>query len=220
MILRPGVQVTVADLCMYGLKTEGGRGQEPKPARKRTRFMTNCPGIAEELKRMCDGSHTHQELLGNNRAGKAAEYPEQLCKAICQGLLKEMKPKPLRKLMKVTAKDKVEEGGKEDHEEMNVQAQLLGGGAWDDVTGEELDRSEVMKARAKEMGYIHEKKVWERMSRKRAIALGWKIVKTRWIDINKGDWENPNFRSRFVAKEFNDGVAEGLFASTPPLEAL
>ena len=77
-----------------------------------------------------------------------------------------------------------------------------------------------MKARTKEMGYIHEKKVWERMSRKRAIALGWKIVKTRWIDINKGDWENPNFRSRFVAKEFNDGVAEGLFASTPPLEAL
>ncbi len=72
--------------------------------------MTNCPGIAEELQRKCDGSHTHQELLGNNRAGKAAEYPEQLCKAICQGLLKEMKPKPLRRLMKVTSKDKVEKG--------------------------------------------------------------------------------------------------------------
>ena len=129
--------------------------------------------------------------------------------------MNELKPKPLKKLMKVTSKDKVEENRKDDHEEVIAPAQPFGERAWDDVTGEELDRSEVMKARTKEMGYIHEKKVWERMSRKRAIALGWKIVKTRWIDINKGDWENPNFRSRFVAKEFNDGVAEGLFASTP-----
>ncbi len=58
------------------------------------------------------------------------------------------------------------------------------------------------------------------MSRKRAIALGYKVVKTRWIDINKGNYEVPNYRSRFVAKEFNDGAEEGLFASTPPLEAL
>ena len=77
-----------------------------------------------------------------------------------------MKPKPLRRLMKVTSKDKVEKGGKDDHEEMIATAQPFGERAWDDVTGEELDRSEVMKARAKEMGYIHEKKVWERMSRK------------------------------------------------------
>ena len=28
------------------------------------------------------------------------------------------------------------------------------------------------------------------------------------------------FRSRFVAKEFNDGKEWGLFAATPPLEAL
>jgi hypothetical protein len=214
MSQRPGVQITVADQCMYGLKTAGEKGQGPKPARKRTRFMTNCPGIAEELKKRCDGSHMHQELLGNNRAGKAAECPEQLCRAICQGLKKEMQPKSLRRLMKVSAKDKVEKGREGDHEEVAVEQ------AWDDVTGEELDGKEVVKARAKEMGYIHEKNVWERMSRKRAAVLGYKIVKTRWIDINKGDWENPNFRSRFVAKEFNDGAGEGLFASTPSLEAL
>ena len=45
-------------------------------------------------------------------------------------------------------------------------------------------------------------------------------MKTRWIDINKGDEDMPNYRSRLVAKEFNDGAGEGLFASTPPLEAL
>ena len=45
-------------------------------------------------------------------------------------------------------------------------------------------------------------------------------MKTRWIDIDEGDADTPNYRSRLVAKEFNDGAGEGLFASTPPLEAL
>ena len=45
-------------------------------------------------------------------------------------------------------------------------------------------------------------------------------MQARWIDINKGDKARPNLRSRYVAKEFNDGEQEGLFASTPPLEAL
>ena len=53
-----------------------------------------------------------------------------------------------------------------------------------------------------------------------AQAKGWKIVKTRWIDINKGDDENPVYRSRLVGKEFNDGNMDGIFAGTPPLEAL
>ena len=47
-----------------------------------------------------------------------------------------------------------------------------------------------------------------------------KIVKTRWIDINKGDLENTIIRCRLVGKEFNNGELEGLFAGTPPLEAL
>ena len=46
------------------------------------------------------------------------------------------------------------------------------------------------------------------------------IIKARWIDINKGDDENPNYRSRFVAKEFNQSEEQGLFAGTPPLEAM
>ena len=103
---------------------------------------------------------------------------------------------------------------REDHEEG------IWGGAWDDVTGTQLDRKEVMKARATELGYVKLKKVWTKIPRSVAVARGWKIIKTRWIDINKGDITNPNYRSRFVGKEFNNGVEEGLFAATPPLEAL
>ncbi len=48
-----------------------------------------------------------------------------------------------------------------------------------------------------------------------------KIVKVRWIDINKGDEENPCYRSRLVAKEFKRGTDNPeLFAATPPLEAM
>ena len=46
------------------------------------------------------------------------------------------------------------------------------------------------------------------------------MVQTRWIDINRGGDENPNYRSRLVGKEFNNEPMEGLFAGTPPLEAL
>ena len=53
-----------------------------------------------------------------------------------------------------------------------------------------------------------------------AVKKKWKIIKTKWIDINKGDEKSPVMRSRLVGKEFNDGIDENMFAATPPLEAL
>ena len=50
--------------------------------------------------------------------------------------------------------------------------------------------------------------------------MGVKVIGGRWIDVNKGDDQNWNYRRRFVAKEFNTGSETGLFAATPPLEAL
>ena len=78
----------------------------------------------------------------------------------------------------------------------------------------------VKAARKLEIRYAEQKPVWENIPRVVAKQKGWKIVKSRWIDINKGDDKTPNYRSRMVGKEFNDSVLEGLFAATPPLEAL
>ena len=50
--------------------------------------------------------------------------------------------------------------------------------------------------------------------------MGCKVVGGRWVDVDKGDLHRPDYRSRFVAKEINTGYEEGLYASTPPLEAL
>ena len=45
-------------------------------------------------------------------------------------------------------------------------------------------------------------------------------ISVRWIDINKGDKESPNYRSRLVAREINTSKRNDLFAATPSLEAL
>ena len=207
-----GVQVTVADQCMYGLVTNGVGGRET-PAQKKTKFMTNSPCIAKELQRKCDGKHVHQPLIGGRAAG-AARYPRELCRAICQGLMEEMRrvKEGLKKVLAVKPGDEVGENG--EHENWNLEW------AVDDLTGCELDGKAVKAARRKEMGYIYDKKVWKKISRAEAKRQGWKIIKTRWIDINKGDSDNPDIRSRLVGKEFNNGEEDGLFAATPPLEAL
>ena len=92
--------------------------------------------------------------------------------------------------------------------------------AWDDISGAPLDPQKVVEARKLEIEYATKKPVWHKISRQKAKAMGWKIIKSRWIDINKGDDSNPLYRSRLVGKEFNNGEIEGLFAATPPLEAL
>ena len=92
--------------------------------------------------------------------------------------------------------------------------------AWDDVIGEKLDAGKVLEARREDVGYIEEMKVWRKISRAEAQRRGYKVIQVRWIDINKGDKAHPFYRSRLVGKDFNDGAGDGLFASTPPLEAL
>ena len=47
-------------------------------------------------------------------------------------------------------------------------------------------------------------------------------VSIKWVDINKGDDSDPDYRSRWVGREFkgNDRNRDDLFAATPPLEYL
>ena len=97
--------------------------------------------------------------------------------------------------------------------------------AWDDVSGKALDPAGVRDARAREMKYIEQKRVWRIVSRADAVTNKWPIVATRWIDCDKGDAQAPKLRSRLVAKEFNSMSAGGaeagdLFAATPPLEGV
>ena len=78
----------------------------------------------------------------------------------------------------------------------------LEGMAWDDVSGKILDQDMVKAARKEEIEEYHKHEVYT----KTEIGECWKEtgkapIKVKWIDINKGGAENPEYRSRLVAKE-------------------
>ena len=109
--------------------------------------------------------------------------------------------------------------GRQRHYEKNNEG--IEGTAWDDVSGKVLDKEMVHQARKEEIDEFHKHEVYTQTE----LAECWKEtgkapVKVRWIDINKGDSENPDYRSRLVAKEIKKDNRDDLFAATPPLEAL
>ena len=92
--------------------------------------------------------------------------------------------------------------------------------AWDDMNNVFLDPAKVKIARAEEMGFFKKLGVYRRVPRELVKQTGGKMISVKWLDTNKGDHDNPNYRSRLVGREFNDSKDDTLYASTPPLEAL
>jgi len=93
----------------------------------------------------------------------------------------------------------------------------------DDLTGQPLRDNLVQEARAKELEFFAAKGVWEKILRTESRGFTHKRpVSVRWVDVNKGDDLNPNYRSRLVARQLkaHDRSGETFFAPTPPLEAL
>ena len=92
--------------------------------------------------------------------------------------------------------------------------------AWDDQTGKELRPDLVQAARAEELKIVDEMGVYEEVPFSDAVKhTGRPPIKSRWLDINKGDSELPNYRSRWVAKQIKTYEQWDLFAATPTLEA-
>ena len=80
--------------------------------------------------------------------------------------------------------------------------------AVDDVTGQELEPALMMQARRDEIQYFRDMGVYEKVDIAEAWAeTGKAPIAVRWVDINKRDSQNPNYRSRLVAKEFNRNYA-------------
>ena len=91
----------------------------------------------------------------------------------------------------------------------------LGGQPWatDDVSGAAHDVEKVMEGRLLEIAYFRKMCVYDKVDR--SMAKGFKLVRTKWIDTNKGDYNNADYRSRLVAMEFNEYADPFLFAATP-----
>ena len=91
----------------------------------------------------------------------------------------------------------------------------------DDLSGKPLNPERVKKARREEMEEFRKHGVYNKIPVGRAWeATGKKPIAVRWVDINKGDDVNPDYRSRLVAKEINKFTDLSLFAATPPWESI
>ena len=86
--------------------------------------------------------------------------------------------------------------------------------AWDDVNGVFLDADMVRAAREEEMAFFKKFGVYKRVHQSQVQATGGKMITAKWLDTNKGDEEHPNYRSRLVGREYNEGKDDSLYAST------
>ena len=216
MLQRQGVVRVTGDQCRYGFISNDGHREGP--ARKRTSFMTNSPCIAKKLSLRCPNTreykaHDHVVFI-KGRAKAAQVYPPALCRAVCVGLTEQLEAdrkgqfliasvnangdndtKQMAMEMKsIKERYKTVEEDKEDELEM----------AWDDVSGAELDPKVVKQARSEEIEYVRKWSFYTKvLIKERYDKTGKAPITVRWIDINKGDQTNANYRSRFVAREIN-----------------
>ena len=93
---------------------------------------------------------------------------------------------------------------------------------FDDITGKELPWQAVKEAREKEVKYLRELGVYEKVDERAAVAKhNVTPVDTKWVDTDKAfEGEPMQIRSRIVARDFKSGNRPDLYAGTPPLEAL
>ena len=85
---------------------------------------------------------------------------------------------------------------------MKGPEQGLSGKHVDDMSGQVLNDSLVAEARRKEREYFTSKGVWRKRLFSEAFAkTGRRPISVRWVDVNKGDEQNPRYRSRLVARQ-------------------
>ena len=61
---------------------------------------------------------------------------------------------------------------------------------FDDITGEKLPADLVAAARAKEIAWVRDRKLYAKIDRSVASSRGFKPITVRWVDVNKGDREH------------------------------
>ena len=86
----------------------------------------------------------------------------------------------------------------------------------DDVHGGLLDKKLATEARRVEIEFFRKMGVYTKVRREPWM----RVITTKWIDTNKGDADDPNYRARLVGREIATHKRDDLFAATPPLESL
>ncbi len=226
---------------MYGQEAENGQ-----PLKKSTGWMSNSQRILNSLALRCGGRNGACSRGAGGRHGVAMErdatlsaiYPFDLCRAILEGARQQLRdddrlttgvycimPRPDAHLTDVQLERRVKRlmhitDGYDDAEAMATT--VTGAGQYRDaITGQPLDPDMVRAARRKELEYFNSKHVWDVRDRAEALRRqGKPPISVRWIDVNKGDDSDPNYRSRLVAREIRRAGEDPIFAPAPPLESI
>ena len=91
---------------------------------------------------------------------------------------------------------------------------------WDEISNKKLNKNGVIAARLIEIKRVHSHGVYEKVPIEECWAkIGKAPIKTKCVDINKGDEINEEYKCRLVAKEIKTDRRADSFAATPPLEA-
>ena len=203
-----GIDKVVGHMCRFRMESsdENGPGLVNKP----TGFLSNSEFVRNSLQKKCLGGHRHVPPVGG-RAKPCQVYPDGLCRAMLRGIKAELVHSGLIK------------GGHADMlmidpDEENCNEYL--DQYVDDITGRPSITELVVEARDAEMKQFRQHKVYTKVPISECIRMtGKQPIGSKWIDINKADAKNPNYRSRLVAKEIKRAASDEMLAATPPLEA-
>ena len=147
-----------------------------------------------------------------------AKYPRELCRAVLRGLSNQLRSD--KKLKPGCFGLQAVDDEEEPKEYAYGPAQGYSGKYKDDLTGQVLKDELVEKARAAELAFFTSKEVWKKVPRARAHQrTGQRPISVRWVDVNKGDEVEPNYRSRLVARQLKalDKSGTCYFALLRPL---
>jgi hypothetical protein len=241
LLAHEQVDRVLGEQCQYGQADS-----LDNPVKKTTGWMSNAPCVLQALAKRCSGLQGYCSRAAGGRhvtasgrlAREVAVYPFVLCKAILSGLQRQLRRDGLVQDKVYGIQPHFEEDVTTAYRDMktgellNVEEHkhiekifMAGSGREDSfvdaVSGQAFQASLVRAARATEMKHFDDKKVWEKRPYEEANRrTGKKPITVKWIDVNKGDGENPNYRSRLVAREIRKAGEDPIFAPTLPFESL
>ncbi len=231
LLAEDEVDVVSVDMCAFGMTTTVD-GKE-MPVLKRTRIASNSHEVLKRVGVKCANQggvgekHTHASLEGG-RTKLAQVYPKKFCQAVCEGIAAQKRLHALGLEAKTLMTDEemaavlnnveLDDDGENPSEALHEEELKI---AFDDQSGEPLIPGKVREARKEEIAYFREREVYEKVSLDECWRMtGCAPIGVKWVDINKGDTQNANYRSRLVAMEFRREEKPEWYAATPPSECL
>ncbi|CAK0843605.1 unnamed protein product [Prorocentrum cordatum] len=226
----PGVEVGRGDQCVLGLVVADAHGD--RLAKKPTGWMSNNKEVFDEVCKRCPNDtgigsrHEHSTFVGRNMC-VAERYPVKLLRAVLRGLRRHLSNKKVLTLSALDAGPNVDDEGISLKDFVGKWRDTLRTEFYDDLTGLPLDPTRVKAARRLEMDFMAQLGVWVYAREEDCQReLGRRPLSVRWVDIDKGDTDRPDYRSRLVVQETKaqstiagDDIG-AVFAATPPLECL